>query len=318
MDLSERKRFKASIKASHREFLKKLPENQRSIAKLESRFERLRKNLNNQLRKVDSSGNSVRLIPRLCRIVFGLQEDIKRLKLPFYEFCIEQDIINYYVIHFLTLQRETQYNGECQYYGETLLNLYLDIFITLTCWNTPRKIDHKPGYLKNPNSGQLLELDIVLEDFKLAFEFQGESHYRDKSDMEKDALKLKICSQNNVVLIPVNISQLDSQYLMDLIINSIKDALDLHEYLSKKNNPQKLSHGISGKNLLAFKKATQRIYLAKQILGNSIVWLDRYASRFRETQASRNPISASTEAPRILKKGKDFDVDYIYHRLMYL
>ena len=160
---------------------------------LNDRFKNLRNKLFSQLRKECGSANSVKLIPTISRVLFGLQEDFIRLSLPIYEFQTEKEIINEYLILFLERQRATQYAGECQYYGEVLLNIYIDLFVTLTCLKTPRSIEHKPGFLINPKTGSNLELDVLLEEFLLAFEFQGESHYREEKEKEKDQLKLSIC-----------------------------------------------------------------------------------------------------------------------------
>ncbi|PZU99461.1 MAG: hypothetical protein DCF32_18670 [Leptolyngbya sp.] len=174
LELKLRQKYKATVKSNQKAYLAALTEQQKVTANLESRFKNLRNKFSAQLRKESGSANSVKLIPTISRILFGLQEDFTRLSLPRYEFQTETEIINEYLISFLERQRITQYMGECQYYGETLLNIYLDLFITLTCLKTPRNIEHKPGFLVNPKTGNILELDVLLEEFLLAFEFQGE------------------------------------------------------------------------------------------------------------------------------------------------
>ena len=256
----------------------------------------------------------------ISRILFGLQEDFVRLSLPKYEFQTEKEVINSYLISFLERQRKTQYAGECQYYGETLLNIYLDLLITLTCAKTPREIEHKPGFLINPKTGSNLELDVLLEDFLLVFEFQGESHYREEKEREKDQMKLSICAENKLILIPVNISQLSSTDLMNLICNSIKNAIGLDEkgrmlLLKRKRNNLKLRR----KHLRAYMKACQRMYLASTLFQMSLGWVDSYAKRFRDTQQSRNPISSSTEAPRLSSNNNnDVPFEELYYNLKFV
>lgn len=319
MELKLRKKYKAIIKSHHKAYLGTLTEQQKLTSNLEDRFKNLRNKFSAQLRKDSGSVNSVKNIPTISRIVFGLQEDFIRLSLPNYKFELEKEILNKYLVTFLEKQRTSQYGGECHYYGETLLNIYLDLFIALTCLKTPRDIEHKPGFLINPKTGSNLELDVLLEEFLLAFEFQGESHYQVDKEKEKDKLKLTICAQNKLILIPVNISQLSSSCLMDLICNSIKTAIGL-DAEGKFINPELKNDNLAlhKKHVRAYMKSCQRIYLASTLFEDSLYWVDEYAKRFRDTQQNRNPISSSTEAPRLSAKGKDLSVKELYYNLKFL
>lgn len=316
LELKLRKKYKAIIKSNHRAYLASLTEQQKASMNLNDRFKNLRNKLFSQLRKECGSANSVKLIPTISRVLFGLQEDFIRLSLPIYEFQTEKEIINEYLILFLERQRATQYAGECQYYGEVLLNIYIDLFVTLTCLKTPRSIEHKPGFLINPKTGSNLELDVLLEEFLLAFEFQGESHYREEKEKEKDQLKLSICARNKLILIPVNISQLGSTVLMKLICNSIKDAIGLDVEGKGFIPEQEESHlKLHKKHLRAYMKSCQRIYLASTLFQGALEWADGYAKRFRDTQQNRNPISSSTEAPRLSSKVNDVSINDLYYNL---
>ncbi|WP_261928170.1 hypothetical protein, partial [Vibrio aestuarianus] len=303
----DRKKLKAILKADHKKYLSNLAKDQRDTSNIEKRFINLNRKLVSLLRKEHGSLNSIKLIPNLARITFGLHEDIGRLSLPHYDFRCEKDILNLYIISHLSIQRDTQYHGECEYYGETLLNLYLDVLITLTCLKTPRHIENKPAYLINPKTEQNMELDIDFEEFRFAFEFQGETHYRNESEQVKDRLKLSICADNKVVLIPVNVSQLNGEELMLLILNSLKNALGLG-VLTSKESPLKQDF----KHFRGYKKVCQRVYLASCLFDDSLTWINRYADRFKETQSRRNPISSTTPAPRLINDYDDLSITEIY------
>ncbi|MBE9112832.1 hypothetical protein IQ273_25925 [Nodosilinea sp. LEGE 07298] len=160
---------------------------------------------------------------------------------------------------------------------------------------------------------------MLLEEFLLAFEFQGESHYREEKEKEKDQLKLSMCARNKLILIPANIFQLGSAVLMKLICNSIKDAIGL-DVESKGFIPdQEESHlKLHNKHLRAYMKSCQRIYLAATLFQGTLEWADGYAKRFRDTQQSRNPISSSTEAPRLSLKVNDFSIEELYYNLKFI
>jgi hypothetical protein len=116
----------------------------------------------------------------------------------------------------------------------------------------------------------------------------------------------------------VNIYQLKSDRLMTLILNSIKDAIGINEdgIGMAPNNYNELK--IHPKHLRSYKKACQRMYLASTLFEESFLWLDAYAARFRQTQANRNPISSSTEAPRLVAKKSDKSVSDLYFGLKHV
>jgi hypothetical protein len=198
--------------------------------------------------------------------------------------------------------------------GETLLNLYLDVLITFTVLKTSREIEYNPNFLINPNSGQLLELDVFLEDFLLAFEFQGDFHYTETSKIEKDAFKLSKCAENKIILIPINIYQLKSNLLMPLILNTMKDTLGL-KYFDEdviKEEPHIIT---KSKHLLSFKKCCQRFYLAETLFEETIKWIDDFVTDYQVAQSTRSPISTTTEAPRLVRKTIDLSVKELYFKL---
>jgi hypothetical protein len=98
----------------------------------------------------------------------------------------------------------------------------------------------------------------------------------------------------------------------------MKDAIGL-DYEGKNFYPQEnVKLNVHKKNVRAYMKACQRIYLASTLFEEALDWVDGYAERFRETQQKRNPISSSTEAPRLVSKPKDIPVKVLYSNLQYV
>lgn len=64
--------------------------------------------------------------------------------------------------------------------------------------------------MKRSESGRRLELDVYIPERKLAFEYQGEQHYRDIhalgkawSQKEKDEEKRRMCKEGAITLIEI-------------------------------------------------------------------------------------------------------------------
>jgi hypothetical protein len=100
----------------------------------------------------------------------------------------------------------------------------------------------RPDWLKNA-SGKNLELDIFNEELMLAFEYNGEQHYKfnkyhHKNEkefeelQERDKLKKKLCSKNEVTLIIIPFT-VDEKEIYDFIRKQLDDR-DI-EF----NNPKK-------------------------------------------------------------------------------
>lgn len=273
-------------------------------------------NFNNKfnafLRCEFASKNSLKRVSQLSSIIFSCMEYQKQKYIPQYEFKIELSVINKYLVYTLDTLLASKYNHHCPLYGESLLNCYLDLYITFTNNLTDKKIDAHPDFLINPLTGSNLELDVLFSDFKLAFEFQGEHHYTDASTQYKDNIKLMISSNNNHILIPINISQLSHRALSGLICNSIKEQQGLTA-LTNNLTPACASKKV----LLNYCRIIQRCYLAHELYRETLNWLDEQSQIYINGRTSSSPVSALNVAPRInhLGDSEDLDIDTLYFRL---
>lgn len=85
--------------------------------------------------------------------------------------------------------------------------------------------------LKNPKTGRNLELDGYCEELKLAFEYDGRTHYEPwdankpeelAKTQDRDKLKNKLCKQNNITLIRIPYWEKDN--LEEYIGKQLKDV----------------------------------------------------------------------------------------------
>ncbi|MDB5355231.1 MAG: hypothetical protein JWN24_1684 [Phycisphaerales bacterium] len=270
--------------------------------------------------------NALKTVPNLTRLLFGLQEDVRRLNLPAYSSDAERSTINRGIIAALDARLAAQYGGYGAprgptSYGEALLHCYLDLFITFTVLRTPKEIGAKPPYLINPRTGNYgeLELDVEFEDFRLAFEFQGHpSHYTDPNTQAKDAFKLAELPLHSRILIPVNVSQLNSGTLESLIANSLKDHVGVHEVLAN-GDPSRFTPGTATpQQLLHFSKAVQRLYLADSLFREALAWVDGKAGLYLAQPMHAGTLSATSAAPRYGPSNPDLDLVTIYANLRYV
>ena len=323
MDKINRQNLVNSIKERQDLYLEKIV-NLGCHSDFTSRFKNLTKKTQKLLRKDYASENSMKSIPTISRLLFGLIEDIKRKHALSYGFDDEVKIVNEHLIKYLRNKILTQYDGKCPSYGEALLNAYLDLFITATVFKTGKEIDTQPSFLINPKTGATLEIDVLFEDFRLAFEFQGEHHYTNNKTMKKDEFKLRACPERGILLIPVNPFQLNSDILQNLIVNSIKDFLYLNDLFRDKRPEWWAEYltqvGTSNKQLLGFSKIAQRLYLSKVIFLESLDWLDAKSIEYINAQKSKYAEAQSLKepAPRYIFTNNDLSIEDIYKNLKYV
>jgi hypothetical protein len=270
------------------------------------------------MRKEYASQNSISEISNLGRLIAGFMEHIRQKKALTFDFIDYKNVINDYLINYLDFKKNSRYERQCNSYGETLFVLYLDIFITATLNQVERELQANPSFLINPRTSANLEIDVFFEDFKLAFEFQGEHHYTDLKTQAKDLFKLNECLNKGIILIPVNISQLNGKNLQILIVNSVKDFLGVHDLFTLNKENFSLRSNIKSKQLLNFCKIVERLYTSTIIFDASVTWLDGEATKYISKIQPRSPISSTINAPRQVPPMGDFDIFTLYKGLKHI
>jgi len=113
----------------------------------------------------------------------------------------------------------------------------------------------RPKWLRNPKTNRTLELDGYNEDLKLAFEYDGEFHYKKSksknytskkvlAQQERDRIKDKICKEQSIILIriPYTIKKENYQeyiikeciiYNITIINNNKVDIKTINSYCNK-------------------------------------------------------------------------------------
>lgn len=308
MNKSEREKIKQETKLQQELYLQKIIVDSEK-ALIARKFINFNNKFKRFLRCEFASNNSLKQIPLLSSLIFGIQEYQRQLGISQYEFAKELNAINKYLIFALDTLSSSKYNSKCPSYGEALLNCYLDLYITFTINRIDKEINAYPGFLINPLTGANLELDVLFENFKLAFEFQGEHHYTDSTTQTKDSFKLNSSNLNNHILIPVNISQLSHICLTSLICNSIKEQKSLTPLV---NNLEKVE--LPQTTLYQFFKVIQRCYLAHKLFKETLDWLDIKSQNYINGRLPSSPVSASTCAPRLnhISDNDDLSIDELY------
>ena len=202
--------------------------------------------------------------------------------------------------------------------GEALLNCYLDVFITFTVLRTPKEIGAKPSYLVNPrtgNSGEL-ELDVEFEGFRLAFEFQGHpSHYADPNTRVKDAFKLAELPVHSRILIPVNVSQLNSGALQSIIANSMKDHVGVHDVLVTGDPLSFVPEPLRHNNCFGFPRPCSASIWLNRPLGTPWTGSTPRLVPISRSRCTLEPFQPPPPAPRHAHSSHDLDLSSIYANL---
>jgi len=311
----DRKKIIGQLKFTHNKYVNEIVRDKSDT--LSYLFKGLKKHLNDLLRKTPTSENSVKQLIKLSKEINGVHEFIKQNKITPYDFIPEKEQVNQYATEYLKQKLNSKYDGKCQWHGETLLNLYLELIIKFTITRTDNETNIRPDYLKNPLTGQNLELDILYADFKLAFEFQGDFHYSNNYQKIKDEIKLKQSKEKGIIVVPINACQLKSKTIFDLTLNNIKDFYNLHDALLNKD--ENINAQQDRKNITAFKKLSQRMHLSKFVFNQTYEWLDEESRKYNLALITKYPdtYTAIHPAPSLLQTDI-LDLDTIHSRLKYL
>jgi hypothetical protein len=317
MDKAQRNRVTAIIKNRNQQYLSALTA-ENYYPQFQRKFTNLTHKIRSLIRKEYGSANSMSEVSHLGRLIAGFIEDMRQKQAPAFDFLEYKSVLNEYLINYLEAKRQSKYDRQCASYGETLFVLYLDLFITATINEIDRELQVNPPFLINPRTLATLEIDVFFEAFKLAFEFQGEHHYTDLKTQQKDLFKLTECQNNGIIMIPVNISQLNSKTLQILIVNSVKDFLGVHDLFTPKRDTFSLSTALTSKQLLNFCKITERLYTSVSVFDSSVVWLDSEAERYIRSIQPRSPISSTSAAPRQTPPTEDLEISTLYRGLKHI
>lgn len=316
MSIDNRKQAIAKIKENQKRFLESNQLNDN--LNFQNSFKHLSMDLRELSRKDFTSNNSLKSIPRICRRIFGLSEELRKHTLNKYEFELEKCLINEYVKSKIDSNISSKYNGNCNY-GETLLNCYLDLIISFTTHKTEKEIEAYPNFLVNPITGKNMEIDILFTGFKLGFEFQGEHHYngRDIKAMDKDKEKLVLCVSQGTILIPVNACQLNSNQLFNLISNSVKDYLNLGDISNTIicGNTQNDVRRCSKKDIINYFSVLYRIKMANEIFYSVFQSLDAKSVAYINQQKKHSPYTTTHPAPRAFDSGMDTSFKQLYRTI---
>lgn len=307
----ERDHIRRRLKTAHRLHVSSVPSAEGKCT--EADLGRIRKVINDLLRKEVGSVGFLDQCQTVAREIGAFLENIKQGRLRAYQFELELRVLNELVRLHFDRQKQTRYGGMCASYGELLMNCYLDVYVRLTVVRPTKLINTRPLFMTNPDTGLPLELDVHLEDFRIAFEFQGDHHYTSISQMVRDKHKFNLCNKKNVVLVPVNVGQLSHADLSTVIVNTVKDSAGLHDTLVGKATLPPVASGTLGR----FRKLCDRMHLATAIFGDVLAWLDEESRQYQIRMVLSDSRSALYPAPTTAKN-EYLGLDQIHQRLRLL
>lgn len=275
MKKEDRKQIIRIIESKYKDYID-IQKNNELIKKynIEKRLANLKKFIISFLRKDKISSNKKKLFPKLERILFGLIQDFRRLEIEPIDINYEKTILNDSITDYINNILENR-----QWYGQALLECYLEVYFNFTILKCKKKLEYRPEYLINPNTNQLLEYDIFYSDFDLAFEFQGEWHYIKEEQQIRDQIKIDISLERKKTLIHINAYQLNHLKLSELISNIL---ITNHTKNSK--------------------KVIQRIFASNLIYSEVLLYLDKKAEDYINNTKYKYPITSNNNANCIYSK----------------
>lgn len=112
--------------------------------------------------------------------------------------------------------------------------------------------NYRPDWLKNPETGRNLEIDFYLPHIGFALEIQGEHHYFDENQKQRDNLKRELILKKGLVLIELSIIQISPTIIYRRIMSSLhyygmygwlkdfdKSWIDIQEFKDYRNSMKK-------------------------------------------------------------------------------
>lgn len=79
--------------------------------------------------------------------------------------------------------------------------------------------NYRPDWLKNPTTRKNLELDFYIPHIKVGIEIQGQHHYDDSSQINRDKVKKDLVFDENITLVKLSIFQIGPAILWRKIGN---------------------------------------------------------------------------------------------------
>jgi hypothetical protein len=81
--------------------------------------------------------------------------------------------------------------------------------------------NYRPDWLCNPNTGKNLEIDFYMPSLKVGFEIQGQHHYDDKNQKNRDDIKLWLANQQGVKLLFLSVWQAGEPRTLYKLLRSV-------------------------------------------------------------------------------------------------
>jgi hypothetical protein len=94
------------------------------------------------------------------------------------------------------------------------------------------KSDYRPDWLKNPNTGKNLEIDIYIPYLSLGFEYQGYHHFLNAGDKMRnnDYIKMKLSKRYGHPIIEIFENDLFSKNFKSIFLSRIEVQCNLQTY----------------------------------------------------------------------------------------
>lgn len=163
--------------------------------------------------------------------------------------------------------------------------------------------NYRPDWLKNPETGRNLEIDFYIPKLQIAIEIQGEHHYDNPKQIDRDLIKKKILESFNVYLMAISITQISPARLYKSIKKHCfmndktlylknfnrdwNDLLEYKEYKISMNNQYKGSKCLKSPEFHSIKEEKNNQY---QEMFDKIIKKEFYDYRMRGNKVRIIPL----------------------------